>query len=73
VLSKASTRQPGPTISAVYRAMWYRMANEQRMYDLSDRLIRSINSWQSFGSMDDDVEELIEQGVSSGFYNAPEQ
>ncbi|XP_052812290.1 ankyrin repeat and SOCS box protein 8-like [Mya arenaria] len=44
--------------------MWYRMANEQRMYDLSERLIRSINCWQSFGSTDDDdVEQLIERGA----------
>lgn len=42
--------------------MWLRMANEQRLFDLSDRLIRAISNWQAFGN-DDDVENLIEQGA----------
>ena len=44
--------------------MWLRMANEQRLYDLSDRLIRAISNWQTFsGDDDDDVEQLIERGL----------
>ncbi|KAH3747829.1 hypothetical protein DPMN_182261 [Dreissena polymorpha] len=40
------------------------MANEQRMFDLSERLIRSINCCSSFGCYeDDDVENLIENGA----------
>lgn len=43
--------------------MWLRMANEQRLYDLSDRLMRAISNWQSFGREDDDIEQLIERGL----------
>lgn len=39
------------------------MANEQRLYDLSDRLIRAISNWQTFSGDDDDVEQLIERGA----------
>ncbi|KAL4217274.1 Ankyrin repeat and SOCS box protein 8 [Mactra antiquata] len=44
--------------------MWLRMANEQRQYDLSERLIRAISNWQTFSTdEDDDVEQLIERGA----------
>ena len=46
--------------------MWLRMANEQRLYDLSERLMRAINNWHSFGREDDDVEQLIERGLYIG-------
>lgn len=45
--------------------MWLRMANEQRLYDLSDRLIRAISNWHTFSvDEDSDVEQLIERGLS---------
>lgn len=44
--------------------MWLRMAKEQQLYDLSDRLIRAISNWHTFSvDEENDVEQLIERGA----------
>lgn len=45
--------------------MWYTMEKTQNGHDLSDRLIRSICSWHSYGVYEDseDIEELIDLGA----------
>ena len=47
------------------RQMWYTMEKTQNGHDLSDRLIRSICSWHSYGVYEDseDIEELIDLGA----------
>ena len=41
--------------------MWYIMSSAQRQYDLSERLIRAISSWQNLAG--DDVESLLDAGA----------
>ncbi|XP_061186619.1 ankyrin repeat and SOCS box protein 8-like [Saccostrea echinata] len=45
--------------------MWYIMEKTQMVLDLSDRLIRSISSWHSYGVYEDSesIEELIDLGA----------
>ncbi|XP_062581283.1 ankyrin repeat and SOCS box protein 8-like [Saccostrea cucullata] len=45
--------------------MWYIMEKTQTMLDLSERLIRSISSWHSYGVYEDSesIEELINLGA----------
>lgn len=49
----------------MYQGMWYIMEKIQNGYDLSDRFIRSICSWYSYGVYDEleDIDDLIDMGV----------
>ena len=44
--------------------MWYVMENAQSSYMLSDRLIRAISNWRISPGPEDDVENLIERGIT---------
>lgn len=45
--------------------MWYTMEKTQNGHDLSDRLIRSICSWHSYGVYEEseDIDDLIDMGA----------
>lgn len=49
----------------MYQGMWYTMEKTQNGHDLSDRLIRSICSWHSYGVYDEseDIDDLIDMGA----------
>lgn len=49
----------------MYQGMWYTMEKTQNGHDLSDRLIRSICSWHSYGVYEEseDIDDLIDMGA----------